>query len=115
MSQIAPNSGLTRSPRDRRDDAGRPPDRRGPGSQEGGGFRGRFRPQRRKVCAFCVDKIDQLDYKDAGRLRGYISERGNDVTAAFVAYASPLIGPPLTPLARLSRYVVAPRTHQGAQ
>ena len=29
----------------------------------------------RKVCAFCVDKIDQLDYKDTARLRKCISER----------------------------------------
>jgi len=31
---------------------------------------------RRKVCTFCVDKIDHIDYKDLGRLRRYISERG---------------------------------------
>ena len=31
---------------------------------------------RRKVCAFCEDKIDYIDYKEAGRLRKYISERG---------------------------------------
>ncbi len=29
----------------------------------------------RKVCAFCVDKIDQIDYKDTARLRKCISER----------------------------------------
>ncbi len=31
---------------------------------------------RRKVCAFCVDKVDYIDYKDAGRLRRFISDRG---------------------------------------
>ncbi len=35
----------------------------------------KFTP-RRKVCAFCVDKVTSIDYKDAGRLRRYISERG---------------------------------------
>ena len=40
----------------------------------GGGGRGRF--GRRKVCAFCVDKIEHIDYKDAGRLRRYVTERG---------------------------------------
>lgn len=40
----------------------------------GGGFRGRG--ARRKVCAFCVDKIDKIDYKEGGKLRRYISERG---------------------------------------
>ena len=29
---------------------------------------------RRKVCAFCVDKIKIIDYKDVPRLRRYISE-----------------------------------------
>ncbi|HHX01280.1 MAG TPA: 30S ribosomal protein S18 [Firmicutes bacterium] len=31
---------------------------------------------RKKVCAFCVDKIAQVDYKDVGRLRKYVTERG---------------------------------------
>ncbi len=31
---------------------------------------------RRKVCAFCVDKVTEIDYKDVGRLRRYISDRG---------------------------------------
>ncbi|MBX5475915.1 MAG: 30S ribosomal protein S18 [Clostridia bacterium] len=36
----------------------------------------RDKRRRRKVCSFCVDKIDVVDYKDTGRLRRYISERG---------------------------------------
>lgn len=39
----------------------------------GGG--GRYYP-RRKVCGFCMDHIDTVDYKDFGRLRRYISDRG---------------------------------------
>lgn len=31
--------------------------------------------RRRKVCQFCVDKIEHIDYKDIGRLRKCISER----------------------------------------
>ncbi len=38
--------------------------------------RDRGRKGRRKVCSFCVDKIAQIDYKEAGRLRRYITERG---------------------------------------
>ncbi len=34
------------------------------------------RRRRRKVCAFCVDKIEQVDYKDVVRLRRFINERG---------------------------------------
>ena len=37
----------------------------------------RTRPRkRRKVCSFCVDKVQQIDYKDTAKLRRYISERG---------------------------------------
>ena len=31
---------------------------------------------RRKVCSFCVDKVELIDYKDVPRLRRYTSERG---------------------------------------
>ena len=31
---------------------------------------------KRKVCSFCVVKIEHIDYKDAPRLRRYLSERG---------------------------------------
>ena len=31
--------------------------------------------KRRKVCAFCVDKVEQIDYKDVGKLRRFLSER----------------------------------------
>ena len=41
----------------------------------GGGGGGRF-GGRRKVCGFCVDNIDEVDYKDIARLRRYVSERG---------------------------------------
>ncbi len=31
---------------------------------------------RRKPCLFCKDKIEQVDYKDTGSLRRFVSERG---------------------------------------
>jgi small subunit ribosomal protein S18 len=41
------------------------------------GFGGRGRGGgRKKVCAFCVDKVDRVDYKDALKLRRYITDRG---------------------------------------
>src|SRR6202521_164060 len=49
----------------------RPGPRRRPG--EFGGGR-KFTP-RRKVCQFCVDKIKEVDYKDLGRLRRFLSDR----------------------------------------
>lgn len=36
----------------------------------------RGRKARKKVCGFCVDKVENIDYKDIARLRRYISERG---------------------------------------
>lgn len=50
--------------------SGRRPGRR----PEGRGGR-RFTPHR-KVCGFCADKVAHIDYKDIGRLRRYISDRG---------------------------------------
>ena len=31
--------------------------------------------RRRKVCQFCVDKVEHIDYKDTAKLRKYISDR----------------------------------------
>lgn len=35
-----------------------------------------MRRARRKVCAFCVDKVEDIDYKDVNRLRNFMSDRG---------------------------------------
>ncbi|MGB4504771.1 MAG: 30S ribosomal protein S18 [Syntrophaceticus sp.] len=32
--------------------------------------------KRKKVCSFCVEHVTHIDYKDAHKLRKYISERG---------------------------------------
>ena len=31
---------------------------------------------RKKVCAFCQEKIDAIDYKDVNRLKKYVAEGG---------------------------------------
>jgi small subunit ribosomal protein S18 len=51
---------------------GGPPERRPQGGRGGG--RGRMR--RRKVCRFCVDKVDLIDFKDVRLLQNFIPERG---------------------------------------
>ena len=51
--------------RDRRATTRRNRDKRG---GPGGG--------RRKSCPYCRDKVDQVDYKDSGALRRFVSERG---------------------------------------
>ena len=38
--------------------------------------RERGRRPRRKVCSFCVDKVEEIDYKDVAKLRKYVSESG---------------------------------------
>lgn len=34
------------------------------------------RMPRRKVCVFCAEKIENIDYKDLAHLRKFISEKG---------------------------------------
>lgn len=34
------------------------------------------RRSRKRVCNFCVDKVEDIDYKDLNRLKKYITERG---------------------------------------
>ncbi|NLP47427.1 MAG: 30S ribosomal protein S18 [Clostridiales bacterium] len=36
----------------------------------GGGRRGR-----RRVCTFCVEKVESIDYKDLNKLNKYVSDR----------------------------------------
>ena len=55
-----------------------------PASKGGAGGRGadkkeqgkRYFFRRRKVCKFCADKIDYIDYKDVKTLSGFVPERG---------------------------------------
>ena len=44
------------------------------GSRPGGRPRGRYAP-RRRVCSFCVEHIQDIDYKDYERLRRFVSDR----------------------------------------
>ena len=37
------------------------------------------RTSRKKVCSFCMEKAETIDYKDTAKLRKYISERGKIV------------------------------------
>ena len=32
--------------------------------------------KRKKICQFCVDKNEHIDYKDTAKLRRFLSERG---------------------------------------
>ena len=39
----------------------------------------RARRPKKKVCMFCVDKVEHIDYKDTAKLRRYVTERGKIV------------------------------------
>ena len=56
-----------------------PPPRRDEGGESNGGSgppdRRRRHFGRRRVCAFCADKVTSIDYKDPMRLRRFLSDR----------------------------------------
>ncbi|HEY3989009.1 MAG TPA: 30S ribosomal protein S18 [Acidobacteriaceae bacterium] len=56
---------------------GRGPGGRGPGGPGGPGGRKFFR--RKKVCKFCVEKIDSIHYRDVRLLQQFVAERGKIV------------------------------------
>lgn len=35
----------------------------------------RFKP-RKRICNFCADKVEHIDYKDINKLKKYVTERG---------------------------------------
>ena len=51
------------------------------GREDGGGRMRRWGPPRRKVCRFCVDRVIDVDYKNATHLRNYVTERGKMISA----------------------------------
>lgn len=68
---------------------GRPdrPDRGpgGPGARDGG--RKFFR--RKKLCKFCVEKIDDINYKDVRLLGQFVAERGKIVPRRLTGVCTP--------------------------
>ena len=52
------------------------PSRPGGGGRGGGRGGKRYFFRRRKVCKFCADKIDHIDYKDIKLLSQFVPERG---------------------------------------
>jgi small subunit ribosomal protein S18 len=73
----------SRPPQDR-DRGPRGPRREGSGP---GGPRKFFR--RKKVCKFCVEKIDKVDYKDVNLLRQFVAERGKIVPRRITGVCTP--------------------------
>jgi small subunit ribosomal protein S18 len=60
----------------------------GPGGGAGReGGRKFFR--RKKVCKFCVEKIDAINYKDVRLLTGFVAERGKIVPRRLTGVCTP--------------------------
>ena len=64
---------------------GRPPGGR-PGGPGGGG-RKFFR--RKKVCKFCVEKIDSIHYRDVRLLQQFVSDRGKIIPRRLSGTSAP--------------------------
>ena len=95
-NQAAPGAAVTSTPESTPSQApgprpgGRPPGPRGarpggPGGREGG--RKFFR--RKKVCKFCTDKIDNINYKDVRLLSQFVAESGKIVPRRLTGVCTP--------------------------
>jgi small subunit ribosomal protein S18 len=66
----------------------RPPRPGGPGGgREAGGGRKYFR--RKKVCKFCTEKIDAINYKDVRLLAQFVAESGKIVPRRLTGVCTP--------------------------
>src|SRR5512143_2610625 len=67
------------------------PGPRGPRPQRSGGPRegGRKYFRRKKVCKFCVEKIDSINYKDVRLLAQFVAESGKIVPRRLTGVCTP--------------------------
>jgi len=70
---------------------GRPPGPRGarPGGGPGGREGGRKFFRRKKVCKFCTEKIDNINYKDVRLLSQFVAESGKIVPRRLTGVCTP--------------------------
>ena len=62
---------------------------RGPGGPGGGREGGRKYFRRKKVCKFCVEKIDAINYKDVRLLSQFVAESGKIVPRRLTGVCTP--------------------------
>ena len=61
-----------------------------PGGRPGGGPRGDKKYfRRKKVCKFCVEKIEAVNYKDVRLLAGFVAESGKIVPRRLTGVCTP--------------------------
>src|SRR5436305_10605941 len=61
----------------------------GPRPDRGGRDGGRKFFRRKKVCKFCVEKIDDINYKDVRLLGQFVAERGKIVPRRLTGVCTP--------------------------
>jgi small subunit ribosomal protein S18 len=49
----------------------------------------RSKVYRRRVCRFCVDKVEEIDYKDVGTIRRFVTERGKIIPSRVSGTCAP--------------------------
>ncbi len=49
----------------------------------------RAKVYRRRVCRFCADKVQEIDYKDVSTIRRFITERGKIVPSRVSGTCAP--------------------------
>jgi len=67
----------------------RPPRPGGPGGGREGGPGGRKFFRRKKVCKFCVEKIEAINYKDIRLLAQFVAESGKIVPRRLAGVCTP--------------------------
>ncbi|HEX3105939.1 MAG TPA: 30S ribosomal protein S18 [Terriglobales bacterium] len=67
----------------------RRPQRSGPGGGRESGPGGRKFFRRKKVCKFCVEKIDSINYKDVRLLAQFVAESGKIVPRRLSGVCTP--------------------------
>ncbi|HWR34917.1 MAG TPA: 30S ribosomal protein S18 [Clostridia bacterium] len=80
-----PSQGHTGRPSGSRPGGSRPAGQRSSGPREGG--RKFFR--RKKVCKFCTEKIDSINYKDVRLLSQFVAESGKIVPRRLTGVCTP--------------------------
>ena len=86
-----PSTGYSRPPYGARREGGPRPGGPRPGGagREGGGPGGRKFFRRKKVCKFCVEKIDAINYKDVRLLSQFVAEKGKIVPRRLTGVCTP--------------------------
>jgi small subunit ribosomal protein S18 len=86
-----PSTGYSRPPYGTRREGGPRPGGPRPGGagREGGGPGGRKFFRRKKVCKFCVEKIDAINYKDVRLLSQFVAEKGKIVPRRLTGVCTP--------------------------